>query len=96
MIQMIGDRILVEPDPVETKTKGGIVIPDNAQPQQVFGTVLSVGTGHLLQNGMAVPLTIKVGDHVLFGKFGGTDVTIEGRFMKIFHESEILGVEHGD
>lgn len=93
MFQPLSDRVVVLPDAEAEKTAGGLVIPDIAKNQQVWGKVMAVGPGTVLSSGMQVPLSLKVGDHVLFGRYTGTDITYEGKVMKVFHESDILGVE---
>ena len=83
----LGDRVLVEPAPAESKTSTGIIIPDTAKEKSQKGTVVAVGPGKKDE-----PITVKVGDHVLFGKYGGTEVTIEGKEYLIMRESDIYAV----
>ena len=86
------DRIVVKPLPAETKTASGIIIPDSAQEKPLEGEVLAVGSGSRNSNGDIVPMEIKVGDKVLYGKWGGTEVTIDNDKVIIIKESDILGI----
>ena len=89
------DRILVRRVGAEERTSGGIIIPDTAKEKPVEGDVFAVGPGARDQTGRIIPLDVKVGDHVLFGKWAGTDVLIEGEERLILKESDILGVIEG-
>ena len=89
------DRVLVRRIEAEEKTPGGIIIPDTAKEKPVEGEVLSVGAGARDENGRIVPLDVKVGDRVLFGKWAGTDVIIDGEDRLILKEAHILGVIEG-
>ena len=84
------DRVVVKPLEVEEKTAGGIVLPDTAKEKSTKGEVIAVGSGKLLDNGKRLPISVKVGDKVLYGKYGGADVKIDGVEYKILSESEIL------
>ena len=86
------DRVLVERVEQETKTAGGIIIPDTAQEKPMQGKVKSVGSGRRDETGKLVPLDVKAGDRVLFGKYSGTEVKIDGTEYLIMRESDILGV----
>jgi chaperonin GroES len=88
----LGDRILVKRVEEETKTKGGIIIPDTAKEKPQEGEVVSVGAGARDENGKVVPLELKAGDRILFGKWSGTEVKIEGEELLIMKESDVLGV----
>ena len=90
------DRILVERIEAEEKTPGGIIIPDTAKEKPVEGEVLAVGPGMRDETGTLRPLDIKVGDRVLFGKWAGTEVLIDGKDRLILKESDILGVIEDD
>ena len=91
-IKPIGDRVVVEPAPAEEKTASGIYIPDTAKEKPQQGVVVAVGPGRFAdQTGTLIPLTVKVGDQVLYSKYGGTEVTIEGKEYLIMRESDILG-----
>ncbi len=86
----LDDRVVVKPAESEEKTVGGIVLPDNAKEKQQKGEVLAVGPGKLLDSGERATLSVKVGDVVLFGKYSGSDVKVEGTEVKIMRESDIL------
>lgn len=86
------DRILVKRVDEETKTKGGIIIPDTAKEKPIEGKVVAVGKGRVGEDGKVVPLEIKKGDRVLFGKYGGTEVKIDGDEYLIMREDDVLGI----
>jgi len=88
----IGDRVVVKPDPEEQKTKSGIVLPDTAKEKPSEGTVIAVGTGRILDNGTKVPVEVKIGDKVIYSKYGGTEVKIEGEEYIILAERDILAI----
>jgi chaperonin GroES len=89
------DRVLVKRVEAEEKTPGGIIIPDTAKEKPVEGEVLAVGPGERDETGTVRPLEVKVGDRVLFGKWAGTEVIIDGEDRMIMKESDILGVMEG-
>lgn len=91
-LKPLGDRIVVEALPSEEKTAGGIILPDTAQEKPMMGKVAAIGTGKVLDNGKVIPLEVKVGDKVLYGKYAGTEVKIEGEKFMIMQERELLGV----
>ena len=91
-IRPLQDRILVQRLAEEEKTKGGIIIPDTAKEKPAEGKVVSVGSGKLGDDGKRIPLEIKKGDNILFGKYSGTEVTIESEEYLIMREDDILGV----
>ena len=86
------DRIVVKPQEAEEKTAGGIVLPDSAKEKPLMGTVVSVGPGKMLDSGNRATMSVKKKDVVLYRKYGGTDVEVDGTEYKIFRESEILGI----
>ena len=86
------DRVLVERVEQETKTAGGIIIPDTAKEKPMQGKIKAVGSGNRDETGKLVPLDVKAGDSVLFGKYSGTEVKIDGTEFLIMRESDILGV----
>ncbi|ABW66359.1 co-chaperone GroES [Desulfosudis oleivorans] len=86
------DRILVKRVEEETKTKGGIIIPDTAKEKPIEGKVMAVGNGRLGEDGKLIPLEVKKGDRVLFGKYGGTEVKMDGQEYLIMREDDILGI----
>jgi chaperonin GroES len=88
----LGDRVLVRRVEEEERTKGGIIIPDTAKEKPQEGEVLAVGPGARNEDGERIPLDVKVGDRILFGKWSGTEVKIDGEDLIIMKESDILGV----
>ena len=89
------DRIVVKRIEGEEKTKGGIIIPDTAKEKPMQGEIVAVGPGARDEQGKVVPLDVKAGDRVLFGKWSGTEVKIDGQDLLIMKESDILGVLEG-
>jgi chaperonin GroES len=88
----LGDRVVVKRVKEEEKTKGGIIIPDTAQEKPQEGEVLAVGPGARDEDGERIDMDVKVGDRVLFGKWSGTEVKIDGEDLLIMKESDIMGV----
>jgi chaperonin GroES len=86
------DRVLVRRIESEEKTKGGLIIPDSAKEKPSEGEVVAVGEGARKDNGDLIPMSVKAGDRILFGKWSGTEVKIEGDDMLIMKESDILGI----
>jgi len=86
------DRVLIRPLEQDAKTKGGIIIPDTAKEKPVEGKVVAVGPGARDENGKLHPLDIKVGDRVLYGKWSGTEVKVDGEDLLIVKESDVMGV----
>ncbi len=91
-IRPLQDRVIVKRVKEEEKTKGGIIIPDSAKEKPIEGEVLAVGNGKVLKNGSLQPLDVKVGDRVLFGKYSGTEVKIDGEEHMLLREDDILAV----
>ena len=89
-IRPLDDRIVVEPMAAEETTAGGIVLPDAAQEKPQRGTVVAVGPGKLLDSGERGELSATVGDEVIFGQYGGTEIEVDGKDVKILRESDIL------
>jgi chaperonin GroES len=94
-IRPLQDRIVVSRIAEQEKTKGGIIIPDTAKEKPVEGKVLAVGNGRVLEDGSTRKLDVKVGDRVLFNKYGGTEVKLDGEDLLIMREDDILGVVEG-
>ena len=88
----LGDRVLVKRVEEESKTKGGIIIPDSAKEKPQEGEVIAAGPGARDESGKLVPLDLKAGDRVLFGKWSGTEVKVDGEDLLIMKESDVLGV----
>ena len=91
-IRPLGDRVVVKALDAEEKTKGGIILPDSAQEKQQRGKVLAVGNGKILDNGTRVPLDVREDDTIIYSKYGGTEVKIDGETYLIVSERDILGV----
>ena len=91
-LRPLQDRILVQRVEEETTTKGGIIIPDTAKEKPAEGKVIAVGNGKIGDDGKRVALEIKAGDRILFGKYSGTEVKIEGEEFLIMREDDVLGV----
>ena len=91
-LKPLHDRVLVERVNSEDKTKGSIIIPDTAQEKPMEGKVLAVGGGARNENGQIVALDVKKGDRILFGKWSGTEVKIDGKELLIMKESDIMGI----
>lgn len=89
-IRPLDDRIVVQPSEAEETTAGGIVLPDSAREKPQRGTVVAVGPGRLLDSGNRGELSVAVGDVVIYGKYGGSEIEIDGQEMKILRESDIL------
>jgi chaperonin GroES len=94
-IKPLHDRVIVKRVEQEEKTAGGIIIPDTAKEKPMQGKVLAVGSGARNENGAIVPLDVKAGDVVLFGKWSGTEVKIDGQELLIMKESDIMGIVEG-
>lgn len=94
-IRPLNDRILVQRIEAEDKTAGGILIPDNAKEKPAEGRVIAVGSGKILENGSRKALEVKVGDRVLFGKWSGSEVKIDGTDHLLVKEEEVLAVLEG-
>ncbi len=94
-IRPLHDRVIVRRLEEERKTAGGIVIPDSATEKPIRGEVLAVGHGKILENGEVRALDLKVGDNVLFGKYSGTEVKVEGEDLLVMREDDIMAVLEG-
>lgn len=91
-IRPLADRLLVEPEETETKTKGGIVIPDTADKEKpVLGKVIAIGDGKYV-DGKKQPLQVKIGDKILYGKYAGTNIKLEGKDYLVMREEDVMGV----
>ena len=94
-IRPLHDRVVVRRVKEDEKTKGGLFIPDSAKEKPVEGIILAVGNGKILEDGTVRKLDVKVGDRILFGKYSGSEVKIDGEEAVIFREDDILGVLEG-
>ncbi len=91
-LKPLHDRVLVKREEQDTKSAGGIIIPDTAQEKPMEGKVIAAGSGTRSEEGKVTPLDVKAGDRILFGKWSGTEVTIDGKELIIMKESDILGI----
>ena len=91
-IRPLQDRVIVKRVAEQEKSKGGIIIPDTAKEKPVEGKVVAVGGGKILENGKKQPLEVKKGDRVLFGKYAGTDIKVEGEEHLIMREDDIIAI----
>ena len=91
-LKPLNDRVVVKRIEEEEKTAGGIIIPDTAKEKPIQGEILAVGSGKLMEDGNRRPLDVKVGDRVLFSKYAGTEVKVEGEELLIMREDDILAV----
>lgn len=86
------DRVLVRLVEADTKTAGGIIIPDSATEKPMEGEIVAVGTGHINDNGEVRPLDVKAGDKVIFSKWAGTEIAVEGEDLMVMKESDLIGI----
>ncbi|MGD8958463.1 MAG: co-chaperone GroES [Desulfobacteraceae bacterium] len=91
-LRPLQDRIIVKRVEEESKTKGGIIIPDSAKEKPAEGIVISVGKGKVAEDGKLIPMEVKTGDRILFGKYSGTEVKVEGEEYLIMREDDVLGI----
>ena len=91
-VKPLADRVLVEAAAAEETTKGGLYIPDTAKEKPQRGKIIAVGTGRVADDGKVTPLTVKVGDEILYGKYSGTELQLEGKDYMIMRESDIYAV----
>ena len=91
-VRPLHDRLLIRRIEEKETVKGGIIIPDTAKEKPQEGEVMAVGNGKILENGTTIPLDVKVGDKILFGKYSGTDIKIDGQEFLILREDEVLAI----
>ncbi len=91
-IKPLGDRIVIKPMEAEEKTKGGIILPDTVKEKPVEGTIVAAGPGRKSDDGKIVEMEVKVGEKILYGKYSGTEVTIDGEEYLIMRESDIFAI----
>ena len=94
-LRPLHDRVIVKRLEAETKSAGGIVIPDSATEKPIRGEVLAAGNGKIQEDGKVRPMAVKVGDTVLFGKYSGTEVTLDGEELLVMREEDIVAVVEG-
>jgi len=88
----LADRVVIKPSPAEEKSRGGIILPDTAKEKPVIGEVVAVGPGKVSDEGKTVPMEVRVGDKVLYGKYSGTEVTVDGEEYLIMREADIFAI----
>ncbi len=88
----LADRVVIKPSPADERTKGGIILPDTAKEKPVIGEVVAVGPGKVADDGKKIPPEVKVGDKVLYGKYSGTEVTIDGDEYLIMREADVFAI----
>ena len=91
-LKPLGDRVIVKPMEAEEKTKGGIILPDTAKEKPIEGTIVAVGPGRVSDDGKVIKMEVKAGDKVLYGKYSGTEVTVDGVEYLIMRESDIFAI----
>jgi chaperonin GroES len=91
-VRPLHDRVIVKRMEEQEKTKGGIIIPDTAKEKPIEGKVIAVGAGKVAENGKRIPLQVKEGDRILFGKYAGTDIKIDGEEHLIMREDDIIAI----
>ena len=91
-IKPLADRVVIKPAAAEEKTKGGIILPDTAKEKPVVGEIVAVGPGKIADDGKKITMEVKVGDKVLYGKYSGTEVTVEGDEYLIMREADIFAI----
>jgi len=91
-VKPLADRVVVKPSPADEKTKGGIILPDTAKEKPVIGEIVAVGPGKIADDGTKISMEVKVGDKVLYGKYSGTEVTIDGDELLIMREADIFAI----
>jgi len=92
MLKPLGDRIIAKATSAEEVTKGGILLPDTAKEKPQEGEVIAVGPGKLLDSGKLIPMDVKVGDKIIYGKYGGTEIKVEGEEYIILRQDDVLAV----
>jgi chaperonin GroES len=92
VVRPLADRVLVKPVEQEETKRGGIIIPDTAKEKPMQGEVKEIGTGRQTEEGKVIPMTVKKGDRILYGKYSGTEITIDGEEMLIMREADVLAI----
>jgi chaperonin GroES len=91
-IKPLADRVLVKPTEAEEVKRGGIIIPDTAKEKPMQGEVMEVGTGRQTEDGKTIPMSVKKGSKILYGKYSGTEISVEGEELLIMRESDVLAI----
>ena len=91
-IKPLEDRVIIKVGPAEEKSKGGIILPDTVQEKPIEGKIVAAGPGRIKDDGKSISMSVKVGDNVLYGKYSGTEITVESEEYLIMRESDIFGI----
>jgi chaperonin GroES len=91
-IKPLADRVVIKPNTADEKTKGGIIIPDTAKERPVVGEIVAVGPGRKGDDGKLIPVEVKIGDKVMYGKYSATEITVDGQEYLVMRESDIIAV----
>jgi len=91
-VKPLGDRVVIKPQPAEEKTKGGLIIPDTAKERPVVGQIVAAGPGRKGDDGKVIPLEVKVGDKVMYGKYSATEISVDGQDLLVMRENDIIAV----
>jgi chaperonin GroES len=91
-LRPLGDKVVVRSEEEEERTPGGIILPDSAKKKPTEGTIIAIGTGKKTEEGKTIPLSVKVGDKVIYSKYGGTEITIDGEEYLILDEDQIYAI----
>ena len=91
-IKPLSDRVVVRPNEAEEKTASGIILPDTAQEKPQMGEIMAIGPGKVSENGALIEMSVKAGDNILYGKYSGTEISVESEDLLIMRESDILAV----
>ena len=91
-VKPLADRVVIKPQEAEEKTKGGIIIPDTAKERPVIGEIIATGPGRKGDDGKLIPVEVKVGDKVMYGKYSATEITVEGQDLLVMRESDLIAV----
>jgi len=91
-VKPLADRVMIKPIEAEETQRGGIIIPDTAKEKPMQGEVKAIGSGRQTEDGKIIPMTVKKGDRILYGKYSGTEISIDGEDMLIMRESDVLAI----
>jgi chaperonin GroES len=91
-VKPLADRVVIKPQEAEEKTKGGIIIPDTAKERPVIGEIIATGPGRKGDDGKLIPVEVKIGDKVMYGKYSATEITVEGQDLLVMRESDLIAV----
>jgi chaperonin GroES len=94
-LRPLHDRVIIKPAPAEETTKGGLIIPDTVKEKPQRGEIIAIGEGKVSEDGKVHPLAVKIGDNVLYGKYAGTEISVDGTDYLIMRESDIFAIYNG-